>query len=194
MAFEVLFVCTGNVCRSPMAEHLFAHRLSQRLGDAAKDFRVASAGTGALAGEPMTSYAGEVLGELGVGAAATDAFRGRQLAEDHICGADLVLTATRDHRMQVAQMVPAATPRTFTITEFALLVGAVDPATVSASDPVDRARELTEAALSLRGTVQPESPRALDVADPYQLSLSVFRDAGAQLDQAITVIADAIAG
>ena len=47
--FRWLVVCTGNICRSPMAEHLVRDGLRTRLGEAAADFVVASAGTFGLA-------------------------------------------------------------------------------------------------------------------------------------------------
>ena len=194
MPYDVLFVCTGNICRSPMAEHLFAHRLRERLGDKADDFTVSSAGTGALAGEPMTAHAAAVLAELGLEAASTERFRGRQLVAEQIAAADLVLTATRDHRMRVAQLVPEATARTFTIAEYALLTRAVDPSAVTGDAPADRARALTQHALELRGKVQPGSPKDLDLADPYMLELDVFRSTGKQLDEALRTIVEAIAG
>jgi protein-tyrosine phosphatase len=191
--YDVLFVCTGNVCRSPMAEYLFAHRLRERLGDQAEEFHVSSAGTGALAGDPMTAHSATVLGELGVVPTTTEAFRGRQLAAELVDPADLVLTATREHRMLVAQLLPEAAPKTFTIAEFALLAAAVDPDPLSGDGPADRARELAEAALDLRGIVQPGTPKDLDVADPYMREFDVYRRTGKQLDEALTVIADAIA-
>jgi protein-tyrosine phosphatase len=192
--FSVLFVCTGNVCRSPMAERLFVHRLAERLGEGARAFVATSAGVGALEGDPMTEHAATVLGSLGVEPGGVAAFRGRQLLAEHVASADLVLAATREHRTRIATLVPDAVPRTFTVTEFALLVREVDAAELSAGDPVERARELTRRALGLRGSASPASPQALDVADPYRLSLDVFRDVAGQIDEALTVIADAIAG
>ena len=192
--FTVLFVCTGNVCRSPMAEHMLRRGLADRLGDDATRFRVESAGTGALAGDPMTEHSAAVLAEHGIVAADTDAFRGRQLDADHVAAANLILALTRDHRMNVAMVAPDAVPKTFTLTEFALLAREVDPTTLTDTDPIARAREVTTRALELRGTVQPASPHALDIADPYMQSLDVFRNAADQLDKAIMTILDVLVG
>ena len=55
----ILFVCTGNVCRSPMAEGLFRHAVAGR-----NDYRVLSAGLGAMDGQPPSPYAVEAMKEI----------------------------------------------------------------------------------------------------------------------------------
>ena len=57
----ILFVCTGNICRSPMAEGLFRHAVKGR-----GDFEVLSAGVGAIDGMPPSEYAVRALRELGI--------------------------------------------------------------------------------------------------------------------------------
>src|SRR3954469_14787857 len=106
-SFRILVVCTGNICRSPMAQAFLADGLRQRLGDEAfaEHFVVESAGTHGLTGEPIEPSAAEVLGTHGV---ALDTFAARVLAAEHIEGADLVLTATRDQRAAVVTLAPDA--------------------------------------------------------------------------------------
>jgi protein-tyrosine phosphatase len=111
--FRVLFVCIGNVCRSPVAERLLAARLP------ADRFAVSSAGVMAMVGYAMSRYAAAELASYGgdpVGFAA------RQLTPDLVAQSDLVLTATRELRSQVLAEIPGALRRTFTILEFAALV------------------------------------------------------------------------
>lgn len=108
--FDLLFVCTGNICRSPTAELYAAHHLDP------ERFRVHSAGTHGLDGWPIEPSAARRLADLGIGC---DAFRARRLTAEMVERADLVLTATRVHRDQVVALVPDARGRTFTMRELA---------------------------------------------------------------------------
>lgn len=131
--FRILHVSTGNVCRSPITERLTRHALIDRLGDPlGGGVVVESAGTWGHEGAPMESNAETVLADFGADASG---FTGRELLDDHVIRADLVLTATRDHRAQVISMGHSAGLRTFTLKEFTRLVRAIDPATLP--DPLD---------------------------------------------------------
>ena len=163
--FRVLHVCTGNICRSPMAERMTRAGLEQRLGADAERFVVESAGTWGHSGAPMEPFALSTLQASGVDGSD---FRARELVAEHVAGADLVVTATREHRAAAVVLHPRAAGRTFTLREFARLAAAVDPTALPASDPVERARELVRAAAGKRGLVPPASPRDDDLADPYQ--------------------------
>lgn len=163
--FRVLHVCTGNICRSPMAEHLMLAGLRSRLGELADRFEIGSAGTWGHSGSPMESYALSTLKLLGIDG---QAFRARELVAEHVAGADLVLGATREHRAAAVVLHPRAASRTFTLREFARLTAAVDAAQLTAADPVERARELVRAAAGRRGLVPPDHPKDDDLADPYQ--------------------------
>ncbi|MCU1593365.1 MAG: protein tyrosine phosphatase, partial [Frankiales bacterium] len=66
MTFRILHVCTGNICRSPMAEQLMRRGLEERLGEGSTAFEVASAGTWGHEGAPMEPFALSTLGALGV--------------------------------------------------------------------------------------------------------------------------------
>ena len=117
---RILIVCTGNICRSPLAEQL----LRQNLTAAGIDAVVTSAGTRAMTGSAMTPEAAALSSQYG--ASNTDHVA-RQLTEKLIADADLVLTATRDHRRDVVTMLPKATRYTFTLNQFARLVAAAEP-------------------------------------------------------------------
>ena len=105
-------------------------------------------------------------------------FRARELVAEHVVGADLVLGATREHRAAAVVLHPRAASRTFTLREFARLASAVDPASLGAQDPVERARELVRAAASQRGLVPPDRPSDDDLADPYQGPVRGFEVCG----------------
>ncbi|KUJ43768.1 protein tyrosine phosphatase, partial [Streptomyces albus subsp. albus] len=131
--FRILHVSTGNVCRSPITERLTRHALVDRLGDPLSGgLIVESAGTWGHEGAPMEANAEVVLADFGADATG---FVGRELLDEHVIRADLVLTATRDHRAQVISMGHSAGLRTFTLKEFTRLVRAIDPATLP--DPLD---------------------------------------------------------
>jgi protein-tyrosine phosphatase len=159
-AFRVLHVCTGNICRSPMAEHLMRAGLTERGLDG---FEVASAGTHGLVGEPVFTHAGTELSGRGIDHSA---FQARRLAAELVAEADLVLTSTREHRAAAVTLVPRAASKSFTLREFDRLLSAVDPAGLP-DDPVERARALVPAAARQRGLVRPDRPEDDDVSDPY---------------------------
>ncbi|GAA2199188.1 low molecular weight phosphatase family protein [Sinomonas flava] len=115
--FRILVVCTGNVCRSPLAERWLQHRLDTL---APGRTRVASAGTRALVGEPVAGP----IAAIGLAEGVTfDGFAARQLEPKTIRAADLVLTAGREHLAEVLRAEPAALKRTFLIRELARILG-----------------------------------------------------------------------
>ncbi|WP_431947855.1 protein-tyrosine-phosphatase [Actinacidiphila sp. bgisy167] len=189
--FRILHVCTGNVCRSPMAERLTRHELALRLGDGAAGIVVESAGTWGHEGAPMEAHAATVLAEY---AADPTGFLGRELLDDHVIDADLVLTATRDHRAQVISMGHAAGLRTFTLKEFTRLVKAIDPATLPEGSVTERARSLVRAAAALRGWLLAPTADADEVHDPYGAPLTFFRSIGEEIHDALDPVLTALTG
>jgi protein-tyrosine phosphatase len=88
---HVTFICSGNICRSPMAEKMFAHQIGQR--GLAHVVRVTSAGTGNWhVGDPADSRAVHVLRSRGY----PTAHRARQIDDEHL-SADLLVAAGRNH-------------------------------------------------------------------------------------------------
>ncbi|RLU99175.1 protein-tyrosine-phosphatase [Streptomyces griseocarneus] len=194
--FRILHVSTGNVCRSPITERLTRHALTGRLGDpAAGGLVVESAGTWGHEGAPMEAHAATVLADFG---ADPVGFIGRELLDEHVIRADLVLTATRDHRAQVISMGHSAGLRTFTLKEFTRLVRAIDPATLpdprEAGGVVRRARALVQAAAALRGWLLAPNAEADEVHDPYGAPITFFRSIGAEIDQALDPVVTALTG
>jgi protein-tyrosine phosphatase len=179
--FGLLFVCTGNICRSPMAELLAATALAARLGAEALRVEVSSAGTWGHEGSPMEPFAYDTLTRLGVEANASAAFRARELTEEMVEAADLVLVASREHRAAVATLVPRAAGRTFTLREFQRLSAGVD-ATPLPHDVVERGRALVTATAARRGLVA-VGPDGDDLSDPYGAPARAFEAcAGAIVD------------
>src|SRR3974390_196386 len=97
---NVLFVCTGNVCRSPMAEGLFRAAIQGR-----DSYRVLSAGLGAMDGQPPSPHAVQAVKELGIDISN---LRSRMLTPDLVQQADYIFGMTHSHIDTVAMLYPAA--------------------------------------------------------------------------------------
>src|SRR5258706_14415043 len=101
---QVLVVCTGNICRSPMAEGFLKELLALR-ADQDERIDVSSAGTAAWDGSPATT---EAIAAAAGREADISEHRARRLAAHHVEQADLVLGMTTDHRDTAIQLVPTA--------------------------------------------------------------------------------------
>lgn len=106
----VLFVCTGNTCRSPMAEAMFRRLVAERLGCAADEIErhgvvAASAGLAAWAGGPASGHAVETVADLGGDLAGHES---QPLTESLVRQADVILTMTASHRAAVLAQFPEA--------------------------------------------------------------------------------------
>lgn len=105
---HILTVCTGNICRSPLAEALLARRLQQRGSQAS----VRSAGIGALEHHPADEDTRQVAAQHGV---TLDAHRARQISVESIRWADLILVMEKHHLAFVLEFAPAARGKVFLI-------------------------------------------------------------------------------
>jgi protein-tyrosine phosphatase len=176
--FVILAVCTGNVCRSPAVERLLRRRLGPTVA-------VTSAGTSALVGEPIAAPMAELLLTCGANA---DGFHARLVLAELIEAADLVLPATRAHRSLVVEMWPAAVRRTFTVREFARLLGQIDDTLLPAGRPDERLRAAIPLAAAQRGRTR-VLPTEDDIVDPYGRDRDAYRAAfGSILPAVATVV------
>ncbi|KJL40827.1 MULTISPECIES: low molecular weight phosphatase family protein [Microbacterium] len=196
--FEILTVCTGNICRSPLAEQLLRLRLTP-LGA-----RVRSAGTRGLNAAPMTAESVTLATRLGVPADDSAAHRSRFLTEADLGSSDLVLTLamTRDHRRKVVELAPGRVRSTFTVREFARLsAGLTDDeiraAAATGADAATRVRATVALIAARRGVdPAPPDPAEDDVIDPYGRSWETYELSAAQLtpaiDETVRVLAAAL--
>lgn len=172
----MLFVCTGNVCRSPMAELLL--RAEARSG-----LEVASAGMHALVGEGIDPPSGAVLAERGIDASA---HRARQFEVPMAAHSDLVLTAECMHRDRILTEAPTLYRRVFTMKEYARLAVPIARATPA---------EVVAAAAARRGVVEAVAQSSDDIVDPFRGTVAQARAVAEQLrsvvEQVIATVASA---
>ncbi len=186
--FRVLHVCTGNICRSPMAQQIMRAELDRQFGPAGAAVEVTSAGTyGGHAGQPMHAPAAAVLAGLDY---PVDGFRATWLREPLVNAADLVLVATADHRRQVLQLQPRALRRTFTLKELARLAGGLDPRSLPPAGPAERFEVLVELAEDRRGLVAGTGHFDDDVEDPYGGPPAAYQQAAAEIRAAVLAVLD----
>ncbi|TFC47185.1 low molecular weight phosphatase family protein [Cryobacterium shii] len=185
--FSILTVCSGNICRSPLAEQLL------RVGLASwPQIQLASAGTIGLTGQGMPVQAADLSRHFGGDPSAHVA---QELTEQHVQSANLVFAMSREHRRAIVELVPRAIRYTFTIREFARLVADLtdddldEAAALPLDDLVGRLSTLMALAASQRGAVAPlASAEDDDVVDPYRCSDEVYVESAQQLVPAINAV------
>ncbi|WP_343959352.1 low molecular weight phosphatase family protein [Yaniella flava] len=174
-------MCTGNVCRSPLAEMLLRHAFAEL------PITVHSAGTHALVGRQMPDPQLEIAKELGIENA--DSHRGKQITLEHVDSADLILAMGREHRSAAVELTPKALRKTFTLRELARIAEVVPDEDLLVEDsrgPTNRLRAAVEAAALNRGVaLPPENPDDNDVLDPFRRSQETYLASRDQLVPAV---------
>lgn len=190
MSARILTVCSGNICRSPLAEALLRRELS------GLDVVVESAGTIAADGAQMPDEAQRLAENLRVSPAEAAAHRSRYLDTSTLDGASLVLAMSREHRRRVVELDPRRLRSTFTAREFARLATNADDALVrdaaraAGPAPERRVTAVIETVVAQRGIAPlPLAPDDDDIIDPYRRSWETYKLSGAQLVPAVEQIA-----
>lgn len=112
---NILFVCTGNTCRSSMAEGL----LKDMVKGVNENINVSSAGISTFEGEPANEKAIKVLKEKNIDISS---HKSRQLDMDIIRNSDLILTMTKSHKGIIAYSAPEAKYKVYTLKEYARII------------------------------------------------------------------------
>jgi protein-tyrosine-phosphatase len=180
----LLFVCTGNICRSALAERLAA----RWLGD---DAPVASAGTHAVQGRLMHPLSAAVLERHG---GTAEHFRSRPLTPGLLADASLVLAMTDEHLDAVLRMSPRSLHSTFTLREAAALLDDNEHIPVVGSGLADPAAVLAQHLAEARAMRGRRSAYARDIEDPMGRSSSTHARVGGEVAVAVRTVTDALLG
>ena len=173
-------MCTGNICRSALAERLGRAYLDDALRDDASAVRLMSAGTHAVVGSAMHPDSALVLKGFG---GDPDGFVAQQLDDGLVMEADLVLAMTRGHRRDVLTLAPRALARTFTLREAADLLQILgDDVELPGETLLDRGRALVKEMATARSRRQSDVD---DVVDPINRPLEAHQEAGDAIAEAL---------
>jgi protein-tyrosine-phosphatase len=172
----ILFVCTGNICRSPLADVFMADRSRRLLGGAV---RVRSAGI--AAGRYVSAETIETAREMGLDA---ETLRPTQVTPEMLRAADLIVTMTGDHKAEVLEMAPEVADKAFSLKELTGLLASMSPLSPS-----------TERASVLARIAEAERRRGSDgeavlegVRDPLGLPMDVYREVAADIEAGVDAL------
>ncbi|HEX5950468.1 MAG TPA: protein-tyrosine-phosphatase [Actinomycetota bacterium] len=183
---SILVVCTGNICRSPIAEGMLRRGSRSRFGDDAPS--VASAGTAGWEGSPAMPESVAAAAERGVDIGGHVA---RRLVAEHVRAADLVIAMAAEHRDRVVAAVPEAAGRTFTLKELVRLLEALPPAEPRTAGWWLQ-RVMQADALRRSGTAR--RPDDEDIVDPLGLPIESYRAVAWELEEWCGRLVEGLAG
>ncbi|NPV54587.1 MAG: low molecular weight protein arginine phosphatase [Firmicutes bacterium] len=184
---KVLVICTGNTCRSPMAEAMLREgfrslKPSKEQGEGASGpgagtdgIEVISAGLYAPEGAPASPFAVEVMKERGLDISG---HRARSITRQLVEDADIILTMTDDHKRSLVAMYPEARDKVLSIKEFA----------VGKGFPIGEG--FADEAGDKPGGGRPGDGDGAgdgygDIADPYGKSIDIYRAVADEIGDAV---------
>lgn len=173
---SILVVCTGNICRSPLAEGFLRRALEERFGQDAPD--VASAGTIGWEGSPAVAESIEAAAERNTDIRSHAASR---LEPEQIIPAALILGMTTAHRDSVAAMVPQAADRAFSLKEMVRILDDLPPVE-AVSSPMEALTDRVVQAAAHRRAGFTGNPHDEDIVDPLGMPAETFRAVAWEID------------
>lgn len=177
---KVLFVCTGNICRSPMGELMFP--LFFHDDSVISD----SAGVQGLPNNPIDPTSAQLMHQDGI---ATSAFRSKRLTPQIAMSNDLILCFTEHQRQKIVELAPRSRSRTFLLTDFANLCSYSNSNHLITGGTLEKRLDSVLANASL---VRSLLPQTREIDDPYQKNLSAFEAVHQQIGESFASIAAAL--
>lgn len=174
---KVLMVCTGNICRSPMAEVMLRSELERR---GRRDVEISSAGTWAAFGHPAQPEAREVLRARGI---ELDGHRSRPLDPEELAAADLVVAMTSVHARELRELSEEVGTKMVLMKELVEMEVDECPSV-----------ELDDRLRSLLAAKRPAPRRALDLDDPMGLPVFAYERAASEIAAGVRRLADLLCG
>jgi protein-tyrosine phosphatase len=194
---DILIVCTGNLCRSPMSEALLQSKLINEYPDLAEYIEVHSAGTSAIDGNPATSSAVQAMDLWGID---LEPHRASELTPELLEGADLVLAMAREHLLYIGRIEPRALNKSTTLKHLASSSGAIISrlGDETVRDESEARSRITRVLEVLKESVPPGDfiadiqSRSSDIIDPIGSSLRVYlgvaEDIESSLEESVRVL------
>ncbi len=189
---RILLVCTGNTCRSPMAEAMLRRMAAHRGITVA----VRSAGVSTMDGMPVSAPALEALRKREIDHSGTS----RALTAEVVDWSDLILTMTSGHKRSLLQWFPHAVDKTYTLKEFALQDQQVQH-DIAELEQLYGEMQIQQV---LGGQLKDEDRRRLlelerripsfDIADPFGGSQAVYNECLDEIETALEKLLDKLQG
>lgn len=188
----ILLVCTGNTCRSPMAEAMLRD-MAERAG---KTVEIRSAGVGAVDGIPVSPQAAETLRRRNLPVPGPS----RSLSGEQVAWADVILAMTTSHKRAIVEKYPDAAGKTYTLKEFAYMdeerkKELEEAERLYAEWQIRRAagQDLDEAERARLKELQSRLPD-FDIADPFGGPLEVYEKSADEIRDALQRLVDKLNG
>lgn len=186
-AAMILFVCEGNVCRSPLAAGLLRQALGSTSG-----VTIESAGIHALVGRGVDQGTATIAEKFGLDLAA---HRSRQVTPDLLTKSSLVLTATREVRRAVVELHPETVQCAFTVRQLGRILSGASEISLPERAPEEmKVASVCALALRERSSAVALHAQLDDVVDPHRRSLGVHLTAAKQMLPAVSVLSVALGG
>jgi len=185
---KILFVCTGNTCRSPMAEALLRSKARER----GLSVEIRSAGVSTIDGLPVSPNAVQALRQRDIEHKGIS----HRLTMDAVEWADLILTMTTSHKRSLLHLYPGAVDKAYTLKEYTNLTDSVLQ-DIEELEQLYSELQLKQAlgqqladAERIRLLELERRIPGFDISDPFGGELTVYTSCATEIEQALQVLVE----